>query len=58
MSLPVSQSIPCKDLVLRAHYFLLSSQTLSKVTLTKLLKLINLKFIKVGDMSGNQGIQS
>lgn len=34
MSLLISQSIPCKDLVLRAHYFLLSSQ--SKVTLSLL----------------------
>lgn len=50
LSLPFPRSITCKDLVFRAHYFLLSSHTLSKAELS-LLRLESQGF------SGKQGIQ-
>lgn len=36
LSLPFPRSITCKDLLLEAHYFLLSSHTLSKAMLSLL----------------------
>ena len=49
--LPLPRSITCKDLVFRAHYFLLSSHTLSKA-MVGLLRLES-----QGLWSGKQGIQ-
>lgn len=48
VSLPFPRSITCKDLVFRAHYFLLSSHTLSKA-------MVSLVRLESWGLSGKQG---
>lgn len=48
VSLPFPRSITCKDLVFRAHYFLLSSHTLSKA-------MVSLARLESWGLSGEQG---